>query len=62
MTIEGMGSRGMRITKRSVEALRPRSIISDEEIKGFVAAGQAAERSLMGFDIDRRTDLPDSDG
>src|ERR1700722_19977339 len=47
--IESVGSRGMRITKRSVEALRPRSIISDEEIKGFVARRPGSGAITYGF-------------
>jgi integrase len=39
----------MRITKRSVEALRPRSIISDEEIKGFVARRPGSGAVTYGF-------------
>jgi integrase len=39
----------MRITKRSVEALRPKSIISDEEIKGFVARRPGSGAVTYGF-------------
>jgi integrase len=41
--------RGVKITKRSVEALRPRSIISDEEIKGFVARRPGSGAVTYGF-------------
>jgi integrase len=40
---------GMRITKRSVEALRPQSIISDDEIKGFVARRPGNGAVTYGF-------------
>jgi len=39
----------VKITKRSVEALRPRSIISDEEIKGFVARRAGKGAVTYGF-------------
>jgi integrase len=39
----------MRITKRSVEALRPKSIISDEEIMGFVARRPGSGAVTYGF-------------
>jgi integrase len=39
----------VRITKRSVEALRPKSIISDEEIKGFVARRPGSGAVTYGF-------------
>jgi len=40
---------GMKITKRTVEALRPKSIISDEEIKGFVARRPGSGAVTYGF-------------
>jgi integrase len=39
----------MKITKRSVDALRPNSIISDEEIKGFVARRPRSGAVTYGF-------------
>jgi integrase len=39
----------MKITKRSVEALKPKSIISDEEIKGFVARRPGSGAVTYGF-------------
>ena len=39
----------MRITKRSVEALGPKSIIADEEIKGFVARRPGNGGITYGF-------------
>jgi integrase len=39
----------MKITKRSVESLRPKSIISDEEIKGFVARRSGRGAVTYGF-------------
>jgi integrase len=39
----------VKITKRSVEALRPRSIISDGEIKGFVARRPGSGAITYGF-------------
>jgi len=39
----------MRITKRTVDALRPKSIISDDEIKGFVARRPGSGAITYGF-------------
>lgn len=39
----------MKITKRSVDTLRPKSIISDEEIKGFVARRSGSGVVTYGF-------------
>jgi integrase len=40
---------GMKISKRSVDALKPQSIISDEEIKGFVARRSGSGAVTYGF-------------
>ena len=39
----------MKITKRSVDALKPKSIISDDEIKGFVARRSGNGPVTYGF-------------
>ena len=39
----------MKITKRSVDALKPKSIISDDEIKGFVARRSGSGPVTYGF-------------